>query len=304
MVTADVVALALFPAVLWGFEPIVSKRGLNAGGRSLQAALTAIVTTMVVYWIALLALYGPGRAFAGLDAWAIGVFVAGGLAGTAVGRLGVFVGIHRVGASVTNAVLSSRPLFATTIALVWLGEPVGPLVGVGVVVLVVGLVTLTLSKGGDIRGWDPYELLFPLFAAVVFAFGNVIRRFGLTTTDVTVLQAVTINETTAAFVLGGYVLARDRGAITEAPRETFRYFVVSGLITATALLSMFAALDRGVVAVVDSITSLAPLFTAIFAYFLLRDLERITRGIVAGAGLIVVGVTLIVGGEQLLAALG
>lgn len=303
MVSVDVVALALFPAVLWGFEPIVSKRGLNAGGRSLQAAVTAVLTTMLVYWVALLVLHGPRDAFAGLDAWAIGVFVAGGLTGTAVGRLGLFAGIRRVGASVTNAVLSSRPLFATTIALVWLGEPVGPLVGVGVVLLVVGLVLLTLSKGGDIRGWEPYELLFPLFAAVVFALGNVIRRFGLTTTDVTVLQAVTINETAAAFVLVGYVLARDRGAITEVPRETFRYFVVSGLITATALLSMFAALDRGVVAVVDSITALSPLFTAFFAYFLLRDIERITRGIVVGALLIAVGVTLIVGGGQLLAAL-
>lgn len=301
MVSVDVVALALFPAMLWGFEPIVSKRGLNAGGRSLQAAVTAVLTTMVVYWVALLGLHGPRGAFAGLEAWAIGVFVVGGLTGTAAGRLGMFAGIRRVGASVTNAVLSSRPLFATTIALVWLGEPVGPLVGVGVVILVGGLVLLTLSKGGDIRGWEPYELLFPFFAAVVFALGNVIRRFGLTTTDVTVLQAVTINETAAAFVLVGYVLARDRGAITEAPRETFRYFVLSGLITATALLSMFGALDRGVVAVVDSITALSPLFTAFFAYFLLRDIERITRGIVVGALLIVVGVTLIVGGEQLLA---
>ena len=303
MAELDVVALALFPALLWGFEPIVSKRGLNAGGRSLQGAFTAVVTTLTVYWIALFVLHGPAGAFAGVDATAIGIFVAGGLVGTALGRLGVFVGIHRVGASVTNAVLSARPLFATSIAFVWLGEAVGPLTGVGVVVLVAGLILLTVSKGGDIRGWETQELLFPLFAAVAFGFGNVIRRFGLTTTDVSVLQAVTINETTAAFALGAYVLAAKREALTEPPLETYRYFVASGLITAVALLSMFAALDRGVVAVVDSITALSPLFTTFFAYYLLRDLERITRGIVAGVVLVFLGVTLIVGGEQLLVAL-
>lgn len=302
MADLDVVALALVPAVLWGFEPIVAKRGLAAGGRSMQAAVTVVTVNFLVYWVALVVLHGPARVFAGVDATAIGIFVAGGLAGTALGRLAVFVGVHRVGASVNNAVISVRPLFATLIALGWLGEPVGPTVGVGIVVLVVGLMLLTVSKGGDLGGWRPRDLLVPLAAALAFALGNVIRRFGLTTTDVTVLQAVTVNETTAVFVLGGYVLARNRDALTEPPRRTYRYFVASGLITAVALLSMFAAFDRGRVAVVDPITALAPLFTTVFAYVFLSDLERVTRGIVAGVVLVVVGVVFIVGGEGLVSA--
>ena len=303
MADLDVVALAMVPAVLWGFSPIVSKRGLAAGGRSMQAAVTVVTVNFVVYWLALVAIHGPAEVFAGLDATAIGIFVAGGFAGTALGRLAVFAGIHRVGATLNSAVINVRPLFATTIALAWLGEPVGPVVAAGVVVLVAGLVLLTLSKGGDLGGWEPRDLLVPFGAALAFAFGNVIRRFGLTTTDVTVLQAVTINETTAVFVLGGYVLARNREALTEPPRSTYRYFVASGTITAVALLSMFAAFDRGPVAVVDSITALAPLFTTIFAYVWLSDLERITKGIVAGVVLVVVGVALIVGGGSVLALL-
>lgn len=303
MAELDVVALALLPALLWGFEPIVSKRGLNAGGRSMQAAFTAVVVAAALYWAALVALRGPAGAVAGLDAAAVGVFVAGGAVGTAIGRLGMFAAIHRVGASISTATMNTRPLFATVIALVWLGEPVGPLVGVGVVVLVAGLVLLTVSKGGDLGGWEPRHLLFPLAAALAFAFGNVIRRFGLTTTDVSVLQAVAINETTALFALGGYVLVRNRDALTGPPPGTYRFFAVSGAITSVALLSMFAAFDRGPVAVVDPITALSPLFTTVFAYFLLRDLERVTRGIVVGVVLVVVGVALIVGGERLLLVL-
>lgn len=293
MVTADVVAFALVPALLWGFSPVLSKRGMAAGGTALQAALVVVTVDTVVYWTAL-AVTGRGGLFAGADAWGVAVFVAGGLIGTALGRIAVFAGVHRVGASVNSAAISVRPLFATLIALAWLGEPVGLLTGVGVVVLVVGLVVLTASRGGDLAGWTGRDLLFPLAAALAFAVGNVIRRFGLTTTDVTVLQAVTLNETAALVALVAFALASGRReAVLGAPRATYRYFAGSGLITAVALLALFEAFDRGPVAVVDSLAGTPPLFTAVFAAVLLGDLERVTKGVVAGAGLIVVGAALI-----------
>jgi drug/metabolite transporter (DMT)-like permease len=37
----------------------------------------------------------------------------------------------------------------------------------------------------------------------------------------------------------------------------------------------------------------APLFTAVFAAVFLKDLERVTRGVVAGGLLVVVGVALV-----------
>ncbi|MFB6353388.1 MAG: EamA family transporter [Halobacteriales archaeon] len=293
MVSAAVYAFALVPAVLWGFSPILSKRGMAAGGSSLQAAIVVISVDAAVYWAALLAL-GHGAPFANAGRWAIGVFVVGGLVGTALGRIAVFAGVHRVGASVNTAAISVRPLFATAIALVWLGEPVGPLTGLGVVVLVTGLLVLTGSRGGDLSGWTIRDLLFPLSAALAFAVGNVIRRFGLTTTDVTVLQAVTLNESAALVALLAFVVATGRqSAVLDAPRATYRYFAGSGLLTAAALLALFEAFDRGPVAVVDSLAGTAPLFTTVFAAVLLGDLERVTKGVVVGAALIVVGAGLI-----------
>jgi uncharacterized membrane protein len=62
-----------------------------------------------------------------------------------------------------------------------------------------------------------------------------------------------------------------------------------------ALLAFFTAfsLDAGRVAVVDSLAATAPLFTTLFSAVLLRDVERVTRGVVLGALLVVVGVVLI-----------
>jgi uncharacterized membrane protein len=62
-----------------------------------------------------------------------------------------------------------------------------------------------------------------------------------------------------------------------------------------ALLALFAALSHpgGRVVVVDPLAAAAPLFTAVFAYFLLEDLERVTTGVVGGAALIVAGAVLV-----------
>ena len=290
----DVYVLSLVPALLWGFEPVVSKRGMGGGGSALQASLVVVVVDSTIYWLALLGLRGTDP-LAALSPGAIGVFLFAGVVGTAVGRLATFEGVHRVGASVNSAGISARPLFATALAFAWLGEPVSVATAVGIVVLVTGLAVLALAKGGDVGGWRPRDLFFPLAAAATFAVGNVVRRFGLDVTPATPLQAVALNETAALVALAAYAVARGRRDVLDAPRRTYGQFAVSGLLTAVALLSLFAALSlpEGRIAVVDPLTGTAPLFTTGFAYFLLKDLERVTRGVVAGATLVVVGAGII-----------
>mgnify|MGYP000194573894 CR=1 FL=1 len=293
MVESVVVALSLIPAVLWGFSPVLSKRGMAGGGSSLQAALVVVVVDSLLYWTALFVRQGTA-VFASLGWRSIAVFGAAGVFGTALGRLATFAGVDRVGASVNSAGISTRPLFATLLAAGWLGETVTWQTGVGIVVLVVGLVVLTVSKGGDIGGWAPHQILFPIGAAAAFGLGNVLRRYALSTyPDVTLLEAVALNETAAFVVLGAYAVVATRGDVFAAPRRTYAYFAASGTITAVALLALYAALQRGEVVIVDPISATAPLFTTVFAGVFLSDLERVTRGVVVGAALVVLGVVVI-----------
>nr|WP_266075070.1 EamA family transporter [Haladaptatus caseinilyticus] len=173
----EVYLLSLIPAVLWGFEPIVSKRAMASGGDTLQASLVVVVVDTVVFWVALIALEG-GNPLADLSNATIGIFLLAGFVGTAIGRLAAFTGIRRVGASVNSAGISTRPLFATTLAVFTLDEPLALTTAFGILVLVGGLTVLTLAKGGDLSGWEPWDLSFPLAAAGAFAVGNVVRRFG------------------------------------------------------------------------------------------------------------------------------
>jgi drug/metabolite transporter (DMT)-like permease len=301
MADAHVFGLAVVPAVLWGFSPVLSKRGMAAGGSSLQASLTLVVVSSSLYLTALVVAQGLD-AFSSVTPTAATVFLAAGLVGTALGRLATFTGVHRVGASINSAGISSRPLFATALAAAFLGQAVEPVV-VGILVLVAGLVLLALSKGGDLAGWSPRDLVFPLAAAFFFGAGNVARAYGLAAfDDVTLLEAVALNEVGALVALAAYGGYAARGDVFSAPPRTYAYFAGSGALTAVALLSLFAALEVGRVAIVDPLAATAPLFTTVFAAMLLEDLERVTRGVVAGATLVVVGAAIVVLGSGASAA--
>lgn len=147
----DVISLALLPAILWGFAPILDKRGMAASGSSVQASLVVVVVDSTIYWI-MIALFCRGSAFSELSVEVLAIFAFAGVIGTALGRVAIFVGVDRVGASLNGAILSARPLFATLIALVVLGEPLGPVTAIEIVVLVSGLALLAASRGGDLEG--------------------------------------------------------------------------------------------------------------------------------------------------------
>lgn len=281
--------LSLVAAVFFGLGPVFAKRGLAAGGTWMDNLLVVLATRTALFWVGLLALAGT-RAFEGVTPFVAAVFALGGILASGMGRLTFYVGIDRVGSSVASAFANTRPLFAVALAVAWLGETVTPGMGIGVLVLVGGLVLLSLSRGGDIAGWRRADLVFPLLAAVAFAAGNVVRRFGFTAAPVGPLQAITVGESVALALVVGVALGSDRFTVGGLPPAARRYFLVSGALAGAGLLSMFAALRVGPVSVVDPVAATAPLFTVLFAGVLLRGLERITRGLLVGVLLVVVGV--------------
>ncbi|WP_323674690.1 DMT family transporter [Halorubellus sp. PRR65] len=300
----SVVALALVPAVLWGFTPVIEKRALSNGGTPLQASLVVVLVDSTIY-LAAIALLEPAP-FEGVSVETFAVFVFAGATGTALGRIAIFAGNQRVGASISSAVLSARPLFATALAVGFIGEPLSLPTAVGIAVLVAGLAVLAVAKGGDIEGWQPRDLLVPLAAAAAFAVGNVARRYGLQLGDASALEAVAVNELAALLALATFLAATGRRDVLHKPPRTYLVFAASGTITAVALLSMFTALAApdGRIAVVDPLVATAPLFTVAFSAIWIRDLERVTRGVLAGVLLVVLGAALVTSGPALLDAAG
>jgi drug/metabolite transporter (DMT)-like permease len=257
------------------------------------AAVVLVVVSFGLFFSVTTMLYGPLDSYLGLSPTAMGVFLLGGVVGSSMGRLVLYVGIDRVGASVNTAVVNTRPLFATILAVALLGESLSIWIGVGTLTIAAGVVLLSLSRGGDIRGWHTYELGFPLLAAVAYAAGNVIRRYGFTTTEADVLSAFVLNEFAAMGILVVYTLLTRGPELFSASRGTYAYFAGGGVLSSFGLLFTFLALSRGAVVIVDPLVGTAPLFAVLFTYLLLKNIERITRGVVLGAVFVIIGAVFI-----------
>lgn len=290
-----VCALALLATVLWGLTPVIVKYSLSLGGTKLQAVVVVLAVDTAVLWLATGLRHGLDAVFA-LPGTALLAFALTGVLATAVGRLVVYTGIERLGASVNTTCLGVRPLFAALLGVAVLGEWIGSLTLVGVFVLALGVVVLGRSKGGDVEGWRRWELLFPLAGAAIYALANGIRRTGLRETAVPPLAAVTVNETVALAVILGYVVVRRRGGELLAPRKTYVLLTLAGVATAVGMAAIFTALGHpgGRVVVVDPLVATAPLFTTGFAVVFLRDAERVTRGVAMAAAIVVTGGILVI----------
>lgn len=288
------VGAALFAAVLFGMEGIVGKRGMEAGGNAILASLIVAVDSLIIFGGIGLFLTGMTSLRSG-RAVGIAAFFLSGVLASGIGVLATWQGVDRLGASINTAAVNSRPLFASVLGYLLLGESLGLVPAGGIVTLVVGLVLISLSKGGDIRGWKKRALAFPLGGAVVFALGNVLRRFALSRTPIPLFEGIAINAVGGLAVLVTYVGLAGRTDVLQAPRRAYGWFVVTGVITAVALLAVFFALEREQVAVIDALVATAPFFTLLFTRLFLRDVERITRLLLVGATFVVAGAVLIVG---------
>ncbi|MFO7926006.1 MAG: EamA family transporter [Halobacteriota archaeon] len=287
---SEVYLFALFAALLWGISPVFTKSGLVRGGTSLQGSLVVVFVGTLCY-VAALAIVGGLSNLPSISPIALLVFASSGVAG-ALSWMSYFVGVDRVGASINTAGFNTHPLFATVVAFLILGETLSVQTALGILTIVVGLTVIATSKGGDRAGWSVADLTFPLLSSGAYAVSNVVRRFGLTRTDVTTLEAVTVNSIATLAALFVYA-AVTRDTRLVPPKETVRPFVLSGLLSALAFFFLFEAFDRGSVAVVSALSGLSPVFATVIVAVFLADVERVTRGIVTGVVLVVGGATLI-----------
>lgn len=297
---SPVYALVLFAVTVWGLAPVLTKLGLNRGAEPRQAALVVLAVDTATASLCYLALYGADALarLSGLDTRVLALFALTGALGTGLGRLVGLVGIERLGASVHSAVLSVRPLFATALGVVFLGERAGPVTVVGVVVIVLGVATLERARtrgGGERSGWERFDLLFPLGAAATYAVSRVVRRAGLRLGELTPLAAVVVNEVAGLLVLGAVLVGLYGRDAVAVPRVSLPYLLANGVCLAAGMVAVFTALSSpaGRVVLVDPLVATIPLFTVGFAARLLET-EHITRGVVVGAGLAVLGAALVV----------
>lgn len=284
---------ALGAALSWAIGQIFVRRGLARGGTARQATVTVTVVDFTVFALVLSVTAGPAHAADGLGPVGLLVLFLAAVTGVGLARVISNAGVDRVGASVNTAAVSTKPFFAIVFAVLILGERLTPPLLAGATLIVAGVASLSLSRGGNRDDWESAEIAIPLLAATLYGLSDVLRRIALVRTDLSLVQTVATYELMGVLSLVG-VLWYQRGDVPFATDlRTNALFATGGVFNAGNIALYFFALQIGVVSTVSTLNSVAPFFVAILSVFFLRDLERVTPAMVAGTAMIVVGTAVI-----------
>src|SRR5690606_5254894 len=130
-------------------------------------------------------------------------------------------------------------------------------------------------------------------AAISYGTSQVMTRAATEETTPLVGGLIALLFGTAGFaLLSARTLARNRGGDGNT-RRGILYVIGGGIFSASGVLLMFLALQRGEVVTVAPVVTTNPLFTLAFAIVLLRGVERVTKRIALGALLVVTGVVIL-----------
>lgn len=234
----------------------------------------------------------------GLTLRAILFFVAGGIVGEGVGRTAFIFAVRLIGPSTATPLQTATyPALALLGGWMLLAEPVTVWRVVGALAIAAGISVLVRGQPSTVES-DPtrqparsrrWAYLLPVLGGISFASSDLLRKLGLEETPHPAFGAV--SGTITIILLWVVILAlapRIRATVRLEPG--WQWFIPTGLLAGLGVLSVFRALEAGDVSVVGPIIMSQPLMVVLFSALFLRDLEKLTWNVVAGAAITVLGV--------------
>jgi len=279
--------LALQAAFFFAISHILIRRGLEKSNSItasvISLGLTALTTwVMVPFMVQVSSFWTP----------AVGYFVAAGLFAPGLGRIFNYMGIERVGVARTVPVSNSSPMFASVLAVLFLGERWTLQNVTGTSLVIAGLVILSQARP-ERTEWRGVDLIYPLLAALSFAISSVLRKRGLIIANLPVMAAALAAATAFLFVIA-MLQAQGGRKVLKLTRRSAVWLFIGGLTNTAATLSVFYALSYGKVVIVEPLVATNPLLSILLAAIFLRDLEAITPRVVVGGLCTVIGTILVV----------
>lgn len=278
-------AFALLAAALYGTGLVTTHYGLRHMP-SLAGARVSIPSAALLFW-----LLSPFLGWSGWQAQALGLFALVGLFYPAAVTLLTFAGNRRLGPTVSGTISSTTPLFAVLGAALFLGEAPGIREYVATAVIVLGTMALSKPTAGVTSAASRSALWMPWSAALLRALAQVLSKAGLALWPNPFAAVITGYTVSAAIVWTAGMFVSGSGA-SAFNRRGVPWFVLTGVLNGTAVLSMYYALTTGPVGVVAPVVATYPLFTLALSATLLRH-ERLNARMIGGVVLTVAGIVLL-----------
>ena len=205
-----------------------------------------------------------------------------------------FIGLHHIGAARNTTVIAGASAFlGVAIAVLFLGEQLTVPVVLGTVALMLGVALLAHESRKT--KWNVAYLLFPLAAALLYAIMSNLYKKGLDIIPNAILGGA-IGLTAALFAMLLFLIpeiSKNKLPQTAIIKKALPLFAVAGAINTLGIILNFQALKLGQVSIIHPILNSQPLFATLYGYLFLKQHEKITLHVVAGAIVVVAGVVLI-----------
>ncbi len=296
----DAVALSLLSGLGFGSSAIFARVGMQ-GVSPLPSTLISVVVSFIPSII--LGLVFALSDFRDLPPIAILWFFVLGVVNFLGGRTLNFQAIGRIGASRSGAILGTSAVFATIFAIIFTGERPHFLILIGTAVVVIGLIAAlgnSIREGMSADRRAAFGYLIALVAAVCYGGTNVIAK------ELTQEYGSPLMISSISLIFGIILLwplaGREAVSALRASRMNPGFAIsagLSGLASATGVISLFFALERADVAVVSPIVSINPVITLVLAQLFISRMENLTKWLFLGVGITVAGVAIVSLGSTL-----
>jgi len=280
------IILGLASAAFLGAGLVLTQFGLRTIHPLSGAAISVPSFTLVFLLISPMLLRGE------IIAWhAVPIFAAVGLIFPAVLTILTFASNRALGPVVTGALGNLSPLLSVAVAVLLLHEPLRLLQFAGLMVAVLGVLTITITRTADMRDWRTWALLLPLGASVLRGVIPPVIKVGLEIWPNPIAAGLTGYIFSTLTVLA-VERVRNGRFIAQGPLTGRLWFALNGICNGIGTLLLYAALGAGPVSLVAPLYATYPLFTVGLSVLVLGNV-KITVRLVAGTMLTVGGVVLI-----------
>ena len=275
-------AIALCAAIVYALSFILSKRGLRHS--------TPITITFVSFLVQTVVLFGVVFAYTGLpdtSTLLFFIYVISGILQALVRQL-TYIGIEKIGAARSGPIRASVPIWSAAIAIFFLGEKMTVAIAAGTLLVVGGILLISWHAGEAVKDFRPWYIAAPLLAALLGGVIYPLRRYALRFSHEQIYFGAVVGAVGFLCVCIYLALPTTKETLVWN-RASLGYFIAGGALESLGLLLVFYALTFGPVILVTPMTATLPLWIVLGGKFFLRDVEKITPRIVAGAAFVVAG---------------
>ena len=287
--TGEIIALA--SALTWSiaslFYGIVNKKI-----SPLAVNLLAAIPALIIYIVVLIFLGNINDIYI-TDLKILALIVAATMSTFVICGTLFIKSIRLAGVSVVAPITSTTPVFTMILAVIFFNEVITPLLILGTLAVVAGVIILTIQKSGDETKRKNVRkgIFYTLIIAVIWSISPILLKYVLAYTDVTTVNTIRI---IIHVILVSIILASQKKLLSSfkiKTRDAVNITVAGGLGYFLTVILYLLSMELIGISRSTVLSCVFPLFAFILAVTFLK--EEITRFKLIGTIITVFGVILI-----------